>query len=106
MPPRPFFQHIRSSLTGENVVYMLVLGIFLSLVLSPFIGLSLDFVHAFMEGSLDLVSHLILSSRRGGLLVSSVGFAAAVAGAGVLIGILIVSALWGVSKKALSIVLL
>ena len=106
MPPRPFFQHIRSSLTGENVVYMLVLGIFLSLVLSPFIGLSLDFVHAFMESSLDLVSPLILSSRRGGLLVSSVGFAAAVAGAGVLIGILIVSALWGVSKKALSIVLL
>jgi iron(III) transport system permease protein len=106
MPTRPFFQQVRHLLSAESVVYAVVLGIFFFLVLSPFIGLIMDFVHALMAGSLDLTSPLLLSSRRAGLLVSSVGLAAAVACAGVLIGILIVSALWSASQKALMVILL
>jgi iron(III) transport system permease protein len=106
MPTRPFFQQVRHLLSAERVVYAVVLGIFFFLILSPFIGLIMDFVHALMAGSLDLTSPLLLSSRRAGLLVSSVGLAAAVACAGVLIGILIVSALWSASQKTLIVILL
>jgi iron(III) transport system permease protein len=106
MPAHPLFQQVRSRMSADSIVYALVLGIFFFLILCPIIGLIVDFVHAFMEGSLDLISPLILSSRRGELLISSVGLAAAVAGAGVLIGILIVSALWSASQKALMVILL
>ncbi len=106
MPPRSFFRQVRPLLSAERVVYALVLGIFFFLALCPLLGLIIDFVHAFMAGSLDLVSPLFLSSRQGWLLLSSVGLAAAVAGAGVLIGILIVSALWSISQKALMAILL
>ncbi|MCX6691388.1 MAG: hypothetical protein NTW33_04870, partial [Methanoregula sp.] len=106
MPPRPFFWQVRPRLSAESVVYAVVLGIFFFLILCPMIGLIVDFVHAFMAGSLDLLSPLLLSSRRWGLLVSSVGLAASVACAGVLIGMLIVSALWSASQKVLLVILL
>ncbi|MEI7857435.1 MAG: hypothetical protein WCH85_08030 [Methanomicrobiales archaeon] len=106
MPRRSFFRPVCPFLSVERVVYALVLSLFFFLVLCPSLGLIVDFVHACMAGSLDLVSPLLLSSRQCGLLISSVGLAAAVAGAGVLIGILIVSALWSVSQKALMAILL
>ena len=106
MPPQSFFRQVFLSLSAERVAYALVLGIFFFLVLCPSLGLIVDFVYALMAGSLDLISPLLLSSRQGGLLLSSVGLAAAVAIVGVLIGILIVSALWSVSQKALMAILL
>jgi len=106
MPPRPFFWQVHPRLSAESVVYAVVLGIFFFLILCPIIGLIVDFIHAFMAGSLDLLSPLLLSSRRWGLLVSSVGLAASVACAGVLIGMLIVSALWSASQKVLLVILL
>jgi iron(III) transport system permease protein len=106
MSPRSFFRQVFLSLSAERVVYALVTGLFFFLVLCPSLGLIVDFVQACMAGSLDFISPLLLSSRQGGLLVSSIGLAAAVAGAGVLIGILIVSALWSISQKALMVILL
>ena len=106
MPKHAFFQQVRHRISPGSVVYALVLGIFFFLILSPFAGLIVNFVQAFTAGSLDLLSPLLLSSRRGGLLVSSVGLAAAVACAGVAFGILIVSALWSVSQKSLMVILL
>ena len=59
-----------------------------------------------MTGSADLAAPLILSPRRIGLLVASVGLAAAVAGAGIVIGVLFISALFRLPGKLLYGILL
>ena len=54
----------------------------------------------------DLVASLLFTPRRIWLLFASIGLAAAVAGTGMLLGILVVSYLWQVSRKILALTLL
>lgn len=89
-----FFSHrFLARITPETVARVLATSLFFFLLLCPLIGLSFDLVLAFMTGSADLASPLVLTPRRTGLLAASVGLGAAVAGAGMVLGILFVSAL-------------
>jgi iron(III) transport system permease protein len=85
---------------------MLATGLFFFLLICPLIGLSFDLFTTFMTGSADLAAPLILSPRRAGLLVASIGLAAAVAMAGILIGVLFISALFRLPGKLLHGILL
>ncbi|RPI39731.1 MAG: iron ABC transporter permease [Methanoregulaceae archaeon] len=96
-----FFSRFRTGLTPDTMVSTLATGLFFFLLLCPLIGLSFDLLHAFMTGSADLAAPLVLSPRRTGLLVASIGLAAAVAGAGVILGVLFVSALIRLPGKLL-----
>jgi len=104
--PRPFFHKIRTHLSPEHCLFVLVLGIFLLLITCPLIGLCLDLLHTALGGSLDLSAPLLLTSRRAGLLAASIGLAAAVAFTGIVAGVLLVSLLWRASRKSLVVVLL
>jgi iron(III) transport system permease protein len=90
----------------ETVVVMLASGLFFFLLLCPLMGLSFDLLMAIMTGSADIASPLFLSSRRFWLLLASVGLAAAVAGAGMVIGVLFISSLFRLHKKMLYGILL
>jgi iron(III) transport system permease protein len=103
----PFFSRwFRTGITSETIVVTLAAGLFFALLLSPLIGLFLDLLQAFMAGSPDLAAPLVPSPRRLGLLAASVGFAAAVAGTGILLGILFISALFRLPGKLLPGILL
>jgi iron(III) transport system permease protein len=106
IPPHLFFQKVRVNLSPEHFLYALALGAFFLLIISPLIGLFLDLLHTAIEGSLDLSSPLLLSSRRSGLLAASIGLAALVAFTGIAVGVLLVSLLWRVSRNVLLAVLL
>lgn len=101
-----FFRRIRTRLTPETTAITLATGLFFFLLLCPLIGLSFDLLHAFMTGSADIAAPLFLSPRRMGLLAASIGLAAAVAGAGMIIGVLFISALFRLPGKLLYGVLL
>jgi iron(III) transport system permease protein len=103
----PFsFRRAWTGLTPETIACALATGLFFLLLLCPLIGLSFDLISAFMTGSADVAAPLSLSPRRLGLLAASVGFAAAVAGAGIVIGVLFISALFRMQKRLLSGILL
>jgi iron(III) transport system permease protein len=104
--PYPFFHTLRVHLSPEHGLYALVLGVFFLLITCPMIGLGLDLLHTALAGNLALSTPLLLSSRRLGLLAASIGLAAAVAFAGIGIGVLLVSLLWQASRKILIVVLL
>lgn len=90
----PFFpSRFLARFTPGTIAIRLVSGLFFLLLLCPLIGLSFDLAQAFMTGSADIASPLFLTPRRTGLLAASVGLGAAVAGAGMVLGILFVSAL-------------
>lgn len=101
-----FFHRFRAGLTPETLAVTLATGLFFFLLLCPLIGLSVDLLHAFMTGSADLAAPLFLSPRRTGLLAASIGLAAAVAGAGIIIGVLFISALFRLPGKLLYGILL
>lgn len=101
-----FFRRFRAGLTPETIIITFATGIFFLLLLCPLIGLSLDLLSAFITGSADVAVPLFLSPRRIGLLATSVGLAAAVAGAGIVMGILFISALFRFRKKTLFGILL
>jgi len=100
------FRGFRTGLEPETIARTLATGLFFLLLLSPLIGLSFDLLHAFMTGSADLAAPLLLSPRRMGLLIASIGLAAAVAGAGIVIGILFISVMYRLPRKLLYGVLL
>ncbi|PKL68062.1 MAG: hypothetical protein CVV30_12015 [Methanomicrobiales archaeon HGW-Methanomicrobiales-1] len=104
--PRLFFQKIRGLLTPQQCMYALVLGMFFLLITCPLIGLGVDLLYAALKGNLDLSTPFLLSPRRSGLLVASIGLAAAVAFSGIVTGVLLVSLLWRASRKILVVVLL
>ena len=93
------FHRFRTGLTPETIAITLATGLFFFLLLCPLIGLSFDLIQAFITGSADIASPLFLSPRRMGLLAASVGFAAAVAGAGIVIGVLFISSLFRLPGK-------
>lgn len=96
----PFSLHwFRTGRTLETMVITLATTLFFLLLLSPLIGLLFDLLQTFMTGSADLVTPLLLSPRRTGLLIASIGFAAAVAGAGIVIGILFISGMYRLPGK-------
>jgi iron(III) transport system permease protein len=95
------FRRFRAVLTPETIAIAFAAGFFFLLLLSPLIGLLLDLLSAFMTGSSDIAVPLFLSPRRVGLLAASVGLAGAVAGAGMAMGILFISALFRVPQKIL-----
>jgi iron(III) transport system permease protein len=101
-----FFCRFRSSHTRATIVVTLATGLFFLLLLCPLMGLSFDLISAFMTGSADIASPLILSPRRMGLLAASAGLAAAVAGTGIVTGIVLISALFQARKKLLYGILL
>ena len=101
-----FFRRFRAGLTPETIAITLLTGLFFVLLLSPLIGLSFDLLHAFMTGSADIASSLFPTPRRMGLLAASVALAAAVAGAGIITGVLCISALFRLPKKLLYGILL
>jgi iron(III) transport system permease protein len=101
-----FFHRFRTGLTPGTIAITLATGLFFFLLLCPLIGLSFDLVQAFMTGSADIASPLFISPRRMGLLAASVGFAAAVAGAGIVIGVLFISSLLRLPGKLLYGILL
>ncbi len=70
---------IRSSLYRSHTLAFLLTGLFFILILSPLLGLGMDILQTLGRGNLDLISPFFLSSRRLDLLVSSIGFAGAVA---------------------------
>jgi iron(III) transport system permease protein len=96
---RSFFSRIRTGLTPETITVTFATGLFFFLLLCPVMGLLLDLIPALLTGSPDLAVSLNLSPRRIGLLAASVGLAAAVAGAGIMIGILFISSLFRFSGK-------
>jgi iron(III) transport system permease protein len=100
------FHRFRTGHTPETIAITLAAGLFFFLLLCPLIGLSFDLIQAFITGSADIASPLFLSPRRMGLLAASVGFAAAVAGAGIVIGVLFISSLFRLSGKLLYGILL
>ncbi len=102
---QPVYHKIRSMLSGQQALAFLLPVIFFFLILSPLLGLGMDLLLALYQGTIDLSSSLLLSSRRLGLLVASIGFAAAVAASGIVTGILLVSALWKTSRNLLFSVL-
>jgi iron(III) transport system permease protein len=101
-----FFRRCRTGLTPETIAITLATGLFFLLLLCPLIGLLFDLFHSFMTGSADIAAPLFLSPRRLGLLAASIGLAAAVAGAGIIIGVLFISALFRLPVKLLYGVLL
>ncbi len=101
-----FSRWFRNSLLPETIARTLATVLVFFLLLCPLVGLSVDLLHAFMNGSADLAASLVLSPRRLGLLIASIGLAAAVAGAGILIGILFISVMYRLSGKLLYGVLL
>jgi iron(III) transport system permease protein len=101
-----FFRRFRAGLTPETIVITIATGLFFFLLLCPLIGLSIDLLAAFTTGSADVLSPLVLSPRRMGLLAVSIGLAAAVAGAGILIGVLFISSLFRLPGKLLYSILL
>jgi len=101
-----FFRRFLAGYTPETIVITLATCLFFLLLLCPLIGLSFNLLSAFMTGSVDIVSPLALSPRRMGLLAASAGLAAAVAGAGIIIGILFISALFRFPRKLLYGILL
>jgi iron(III) transport system permease protein len=101
-----FFRRFQTGLTPETIVITLSTGLFFFLLLCPVIGLSFDLIQAFLTGSADIASPLVLSPRRIVLLAASVGLAAAVAGAGIVIGVLFISALFRLPIKLLYGILL
>lgn len=101
-----FFRRFRTGLTPETIAISLATGLFFFLLLCPLIGLSFDLLSAFTTGSADVASPLFLSPRRIGLLAASIGLAAAVAGAGILIGVLFISSLFRLPRKLLYGILL
>jgi len=90
----------------EQCLHVLLLVLFFLLVLSPLTGLCLDLLNNVLSGAIDLSVPFIFSSRRLWLLFASIGLAAAVAGTGILFGVLVVSLLWRVAKKGLVLILL
>jgi len=101
-----FFSRLWTGLTPHALVSTLATGLFFFLLLCPLIGLSFDLLHAFMTGSADLAVPLVLSPRRTDLLIASIGLSGAVAGAGVILGVLFISALFRLPGKILYGILL
>jgi iron(III) transport system permease protein len=101
-----FFPRFRTGLTPATTAITLATGLFFFLLLCPLIGLSFDLLSAFITGSADIASPLFLSQRRIGLLAASVGLAAAVAGAGIIISVLFISTLFRLRQKLLYGILL
>jgi iron(III) transport system permease protein len=101
-----FFPRIRNRLTPETIAITFATGLFFFLLFCPVMGLLLDLIPALMTGSPDLAASLNLSPRRIGLLAASVGLAAAVAGAGIIIGVLFISSLFRLPGKLLYGILL
>jgi iron(III) transport system permease protein len=103
----PIFLHrFRTGLKPEALVITLATSLFFFLLLCPLIGLSLDLFYAFISGSADLAAPVFITPRRTGLLAASIGLAAAVAGTGIIIGTLFISALFRLNKKILHGILL
>ncbi|HSQ92982.1 MAG TPA: hypothetical protein VLL74_01650, partial [Methanoregula sp.] len=101
-----FFQRCRTALTPEKTAGTLGSGFFFLLLLCPLIVLSLDLLHAVMSGAPDMAAPVFISPRRLGLLATSIGFAGAVAGTGIVFGILFISALFRLSKTQVYSILL
>jgi iron(III) transport system permease protein len=101
-----FFRRFRTGITPETIATTLATGLFFFLLLCPLIGLLFDLIQAFMTGSADIASPLFISPRRMGLLAASICLAAAVAGAGIIIGVLLISALFRLPGKLLYGILL
>lgn len=106
MPVPAFFPRFLKNLSLKTAVISSATGLFFFLLLCPVIGLSIDLVSALLAGSADVSVAFLLSSRRTWLLIASTGLAAAVAGSGLLIGILFNAALFRLQKRYLSIILL
>jgi iron(III) transport system permease protein len=104
--PRPPFSQAHLRISAGQCLYALLLFLFVLLVTSPLIGLCLELLHALLSGTPALSAPLLFSSRRLGLLLASIGLAAAVAGTGILLGILVVSFLWRISRTTLTAFLL
>ena len=103
----PFFSsRFRAGFNPETLAVTLATGLFFFLLLCPLAGLSLDLVQALIAGSADPAQALFLSQRRLGLLAASIGLAAAVAGAGIITGVLFISALFRLPQKLLYVILL
>jgi iron(III) transport system permease protein len=96
-----FFPRIRPGITPETIAISFATGLFFFLLLCPVMGLLLDLIPALITGSPDLAASLNYSPRRFGLLAASVGLAAAVAGAGIIIGVLFISSLFRLPGKLL-----
>ncbi len=101
-----FFRRYPNKVTFQTITVMLATCLFFFLLLCPLMGLLVDLYSAVLSGSSDLVSPLFPSSRRLGLLLASIGLAAAVAGSGVITGILFMSVLFRLPRKLLFGVLL
>jgi len=106
MPVPAFFPRFLRNMRPETAILSSATGLFFFLLLCPVIGLFIDLVSALLAGSADVTVAFLLSSRRAWLLIASTGLAAAVAGSGLLIGILFNAALFRVQKRHLSIILL
>jgi iron(III) transport system permease protein len=101
-----FFRRFLTGLTPETTAITFATVLFFFLLLCPLIGLAFELFQAFMTGSADIGSSLLLSPRRVSLLIASIGLAAAVAGAGIIIGVLFISALFRLPQKFLYGILL
>lgn len=101
-----FFYRVQKRLSPETIIVSFSTALFFFLLLCPVIGLFLDLLNALLAGSADVSVALILSSRRAWLLIASTGLAAAVAGAGLFLGILFNALLFRLQKRYLSIILL
>jgi iron(III) transport system permease protein len=94
-----FFQRCRAALKPEKTAGTLGSVFFFLLLLCPLVVLSLDLLQAFISGTADIAVPVFFSPRRLGLLAASIGFAGAVAGTGIVFGILFISALFRFPKK-------
>ncbi|OPX63050.1 MULTISPECIES: iron ABC transporter permease [unclassified Methanoregula] len=100
------FRSIHTGHAPETILRLVATGLFFFLLLLPLAGLSCDLIQAILNGSSDIMVPLLLTPRRLGLLGASIGLASAVAGAGIIIGILFMSALTTTRRNLLYGILL
>ena len=92
--PSPFFSGMRRSAGISPVAHTFLLFLFLIIVVGPLAALGIDLIQMVMSGSAPSSITSLLTERRLVLLLQSLGFAAAVAAAGIGAGILVATALW------------
>jgi iron(III) transport system permease protein len=101
-----FIRRYCSGLSFPSVLHIAAVVVFIFLVFSPVIGLVAEGIRVVLSGSLDPVPSLMLSTRRAGLLFTSICFSAFVAATGILIGIFASTFIWRVPRSVASVILL
>jgi len=96
---RLLLRQFTARITPKNTLYVLILMIFFIIVVGPLIGLLANLLWLVVSGTGSTILSPVFSERRTVLLVQSFCLAVAVAGAGIVIGILIATMLWRTRQK-------